>query len=386
MTNTAVLALAAPVPDPDLHGMTRDVTHWFAVHWLQIVLAIGAGILVYLVLNLLRGAAKRLRDRPGDQLGITGIVGRVLARTSHFFMMMVAVRLVAGYANPPELLLVTIRFLFIVAAAFQVAIWLREIILGIIERRSDAEHGNETLVNAMGIIRLLVSVALFAVAAIVVLDNVGVNVSGLIAGLGIGGIAIGLAAQGIFSDLFAALSIIFDRPFRQGETIAYDQTSATVERIGLKSTRLRAITGEKKIISNTKLLEKEITSYDGLDHRRIRFALGLVYQLDVATMRGIPDLLKDIVEREGARFVRAGLVGFGASSVDFELEADVPSGDWDAVHATRSRVGLAILDAFNQRQIGFAYPTQTSFSAAPDGRLVMPYADPGGGDQSKAGA
>src|SRR5690606_18373644 len=99
----------------------------------------------------------------------------------------------------------------------------------------------DTLSNAMALIRVLVTVALFAIATVVVLDNLGVNVTGLVAGLGIGGIAIGLAAQGIFSDLFAALSIIFDKPFRRGEIITYDQTTATVERIGLKSTRLRAV-------------------------------------------------------------------------------------------------------------------------------------------------
>src|SRR3546814_2929572 len=125
----------------------------------------------------------------------------------------------------------------------------------------------------MGIIRLLISVALFAIAAIVILDNMGVNVTGLVAGLGIGGIAIGLAAQGIFSDLFAAHSIIFDKPFLKGETINYDQKTATVERIGLKSTRLRAVTGEKKIIANTNRPGKKLTSYVALDHRRMKFAI-----------------------------------------------------------------------------------------------------------------
>src|SRR3546814_1700872 len=120
----------------------------------------------------------------------------------------------------------------------------------------------------MGISRVIVTFEMFAIGAMVVLDNLGVNVAGLVAGLGIGGIAIGLAAQGIFSDLFAALSIIFDKPFLKGETINYDQTTATVERIGLKSTRLRAITGEKKIISNTNLLGKEITSYVDLKDRK----------------------------------------------------------------------------------------------------------------------
>ena len=123
----------------------------------------------------------------------------------------------------------------------------------------------------MVLIRLSVSFALFAIAAIVILDNLGVNVTGLIAGLGVGGIAIGLAAQGIFSDLFAAISIIFDKPFRRGDTVTYDTTTARVEKIGMKSTRLRALTGEEKIIANSKLLEKEITNNhaDCLSPRRL---------------------------------------------------------------------------------------------------------------------
>ena len=125
-------------------------------------------------------------------------------------------------------------------------------------RRVAIEAGSGTLANAMAIIRVLVSVALFAIAIILILDNLGVNVTALVAGLGIGGIAIGLAAQGIFSDLFAALSILFDKPFKKGDTIRYDQSTGTVERIGLKTTRLRSLTGEQLIMANTKLLEREI--------------------------------------------------------------------------------------------------------------------------------
>src|SRR3546814_10502041 len=145
-----------------------------------------------------------------------------------------------------------------IATAFEGAVWLLELVLGLLERRAGAGASGETLANATGIIRLIVTFVLFAIAAVVVLDNLGVNVTGLVAGLGIGGIAIGLAAQGIFSDLFAALSIIFDKPFLKGETINYDQTTATVERIGLKSTRLRAITGEKKIISRSEEQTSEL--------------------------------------------------------------------------------------------------------------------------------
>ncbi|HTH27234.1 MAG TPA: mechanosensitive ion channel family protein, partial [Sphingobium sp.] len=185
---------------------------WLASHWFNIAVATGIGIGLYIALTLLRRFLRSL-CRKSAAGGLGQLLGRAVERTSHIFMALVAARLVVNYASPPDGLRDAIGLLFTIVAVFQAATWAREIVLGLIERRSDPEAGHETISNAMGIIRLLVSVALFVIAAVVVLDNIGVNVTGLVAGLGIGGIAIGLAAQGIFSDLFASLSIIFDRPF-----------------------------------------------------------------------------------------------------------------------------------------------------------------------------
>ncbi|HUD90541.1 mechanosensitive ion channel family protein [Sphingobium sp.] len=362
------------VTPPNLREMWDSTIAWFQVHYLQILIAIGAATLIYLALAALRELGKRHRGHRGDPLGYTNVLGRAAARTTHYFMLLVSAQLVTGYADAPASLAKTVTFLFTIATVLQAAIWAREIILGLIERKTLAEDGGgETLANAMGLIRVLVSVALFAIAAVVVLDNLGVNVTGLVAGLGIGGIAIGLAAQGIFSDLFAALSIIFDKPFRRGETITYDTTTATVEKIGLKSTRLRAVTGEKKVMSNANLLQKEITSYLVLDHRRVKFAIGVIYQTPPDVADQIPGILKAIVDDLGGRFVRSGFVGFGQSSLDFELEFDVYLPDWDAIYVIRHKIGLAILRQFNQRGIEFAYPTQTTFTSAPDGTMIMPY-------------
>lgn len=376
MANKTEPAAAASVRAPDFVEMWRSTSDWFAVHYVQIIIAIGAGVLIYLVLAALRSFGKRWRGTRGDPLGYANVLGRAAARTSHFFMVMVAAKLVAGYADPPAVLFKTIAFLFTIAAVLQGAIWAREIILGLIERKTLAEDGQgETLANAMGLIRVLVTFALFAIATIVVLDNLGVNVTGLVAGLGIGGIAIGLAAQGIFSDLFAALSIIFDKPFRRGETITYDTTTATVEKIGLKSTRLRAVTGEKKVMSNANLLQKEITSYLTLDHRRIKFAVGVIYQTPPQLADQIPAILRETVEAHDGVFIRSGFVNFGASSLDFEVEFDVYLPDWDSIYQVRHKVGLAVLRRFNEAGIEFAYPTQTTFTAAPDGQMIMPYAE-----------
>lgn len=349
---------------------TRD---WVSANSADIAIAVVVGVGIYLLLGLARGLGMRLRSRT-DPLGLTPIVGRAFEKTGHFFMVMVSAKLVAGHTSPPAIIAEAVNVLFIISAVFQGAVWLRELIMGVLERRASDGASGETLANAMGIIRLIVTVAIFAVATVVVLDNLGVNVTGLVAGLGIGGIAIGLAAQGIFADLFAALSIIFDRPFVKGETITYDQTTATVEKIGLKSTRLRALTGEKKIISNTNLLGKEITSYVELDHRRLTFALGIVYQTPPELADRIPAMLREIVEAHGGLFIRSGFVGFGQSSLDFELLFDVYNADYEKIYHTRHAIGLAILRRFREEGIDFAYPTQTSFTAAPDGTLVLPYA------------
>ncbi|WP_336973503.1 mechanosensitive ion channel family protein [Sphingobium aromaticiconvertens] len=365
----------APAKPLNLRQTWDQTIAWLGDHYIQILIAVGVGILIYLAVAALASFAKRLKGKPGDHLGLPQVIARAAAKTTQFFMVMVAARLVAGYAAPPAMVTGTITFLFTVAAVFQGAIWLREIILGLIERKTGAEGGNDTLANAMGIIRLLVTVALFSIAAVMVLDNLGVNVTGLVAGLGIGGIAIGLAAQGIFSDLFAALSIIFDQPFKRGEIITYDQTTARVERIGLKSTRLRAMSGERKVISNANLLQKEITSLQTLERRRVKFMLGLIYQTPQEKAEAMPRIMREVVESCGMIFIQCGLIAFGASSLDYELDFDVPDPDTQDYFMTRHTVGLAIFRRFNEEELEFAYPTQTTFTAAPDGRMIMPYAD-----------
>ena len=366
------LAAAAPRPLTDIGGWWNASVRWTNDHWLQIAIAIGVGVLIYLLLSMLRGfALKRAQAAPGEYT-LTHIVGRVLHKTKSAVLAIVAVRMVAGYAQPPAAIMHLILFAFTVAVVLQTAIWAREIMLGLIQRRA-AEGQNETLSNAMGIIRLLISVALFAIATIVILDNMGVNVTGLIAGLGIGGIAIGLAAQGIFSDLFASLSIIFDRPFRVGETIKYDTSTATVERIGLKSTRLRSVNGELLVISNTNLLAKEITNFAHLHRRRVSFAVRVIYQTSPAMLRALSALLEAQVKAAGHEFVRSSFVGFGASSLDFELLFDVYSENYDVVADARTQIGIDLFEALSAAGYDFAYPTQTSFTAAPDGRMILPY-------------
>ncbi|WP_333567878.1 mechanosensitive ion channel family protein [Sphingorhabdus sp.] len=350
---------------------------WVQTNYVELSVAVVAAIMVFIALSWLKRIAANVARASEHRAHLKSIIARTLARTSKFFRVMVSIELVNQIANAPAALTQTVDILFTIAIVIQVAIWLREIILGLIERRAgEGIHEHDTLQSAMVLIRLLVSFVLFAVAAIVVLDNLGVNVTGLVAGLGVGGIAIGLAAQGIFSDLFAAISIIFDKPFRRGDTVSYDNTIARVEVIGMKSTRLRALTGEEKIISNSKLLEKEITNNTMTLYRRVTFVLTLVYQTPPALARRVPDILRQAVEANGAQFIRAGFNNFAPSSLDFHLVFDIESDDVEDMFQARHNIGIAIIDSFAREGISFAYPTQTTFTAAPDGTMVMPYAAP----------
>ncbi|MEW4467344.1 mechanosensitive ion channel family protein [Parasphingorhabdus sp. JC815] len=361
-----------------VNRLVAEASDWISQHFIELIIAGGIGVLIFIILGGVKRLAVRHIRKSDNLTGYRTIISGAIARTSKFFMIMVSAQLVAVYSNAPTEIVRTIGFLFTIAVVLQIAIWVRELVLGFFQHKlsSDPDQ-HETLQNAMTLIRLLVSAVIFAIAAIVILGNLGVDVTGLIAGLGVGGIAIGLAAQGIFSDLFAALSIIFDKPFKRGETISYDNSSGTIEKIGLKSTRLRAITGEEIIISNTNLLDKEITNLTRLARRRTRFGIGVIYQTKPDDARRIPDILKTIVEANDAVFIRCGFVGFGDSSINFELDFDIMSSDYDTVFNGRHSIGLAILQKFNEEGLEFAYPTQTIFTAAPDGEMILPYPEGG---------
>ncbi len=198
----------------------------------------------------------------------------------------------------------------------------------------------------------------------------------MVAGLGIGGIAIGLAAQGIFSDLFAALAILFDKPFRKGDTIRFDQTVGRVEQIGLKTTRLRSLGGEQIIMANTKLLEREIHNLADGRLRRMTIPFGLRYETAPEKLARLEDMTTEVVETvKGCKPLRCTLTNFGASSLDYQLVLELKSNDADKLARDRASVMLALIERFAKEGIAFAYPAQIAYTAAPDGTLVMPYSD-----------
>ena len=368
----AITENAGQALDSSREGI-EGIIRWMQLNQDQLPIGLGVAGAIIAVMLALRALGAWLAAGDPDCLRWRGVIGRVFQKTTIFFMVAAAFDIVVTYAAVPRRIERLADILFIVAFAFQGAIWARELILGLIGRRA-ADAGESAIGNAMALIRVLVSVALFAIAIIVILDNLGVNVTALIAGLGIGGIAIGLAAQGIFSDLFAALSILFDKPFRRGDTIRYGQSIGTVERIGLKTTRLRSLDGQQLVMANTKLLEQEISNFAEGHSRRTTMTFGVIYQTSPDQIDSIPELVGGVFKnRSGCTLVRCSITGFGASSIDFELLFDSASTDMDVVGADRTKIVTDLLRVFATHGIEFAFPTQTTFTAAPDGTMIMPY-------------
>jgi len=334
---------------------------------LAALIAGGLFLLFYGVLLLVR---RWLRP---DAEGWKALARAVVDRTLSLFLLALAIDLASNAVAPPGVVLRVIDSLFTIAAVLQGALWLRELVLGVIRRRADGGEDAAALGSAMGVITVLVNVVIWLLALILILDNLGVNVTALVAGLGVGGIAIGLAAQGIFSDLFAALAILFDRPFRVGDTISYGTSTGTVEHIGLKTTRIRALSGEQLVMANTKLLEQQVANLRRIEERRVVMNLGVIYQTPPDVLESLPAALEAIVDAvPDCRFDRAVFTGFGQSSLDFELVYFVTTPALESMLAARQAVGFAIIRRFAELGVDFAYPTQTSFTAAPDGTMIDP--------------
>jgi small-conductance mechanosensitive channel len=326
--------------------------NWFEANREGLLIGVGAAVALVLVMLVMRSIGEGMLARDPEGLGWRSVVGRVLAKTSVFFMILAAADVVATYAGLPHKPARLIDVVFTIAFALQGAVWVRELILGVIGRKVAEEQGAGTLGNAMAIIRVLISVALFAVAGILILDNLGVNVTALIAGLGIGGIAIGLAAQGIFSDLFAALSILFDKPFKKGDTIRYDQSTGTVERIGLKTTRLRSVTGEQLVMANTKLLEREIHNLAAAKGRRVTLYLAVAGESSPASIDAVGAAAERAVEaQKGCKLVRCVLSGAGGGGLAFDLVYDDATRDADKLATDRAAILRSMIEALSERKL-----------------------------------
>ena len=214
--------------------------------------------------------------------------------------------------------------------------------------------------SAIGILKILGQSVLWILLVLAGLANIGFDITTLIAGLGVGGIALALASQKILSDLFASLTLILDKPFVVGDFIITGETRGHVENIGLKTTRIRSLDGELLVLPNSDILESRIRNFKVMKRRRNLVTLGVVYQTPLEKLRKISDLMKEIIESyEEVKFDRAHFKEYGPYSINFEVVYFVKSPDYKVYIRYVENINLDIYDRFQKEGIQFAYPTQT---------------------------
>ena len=229
------------------------------------------------------------------------------------------------------------------------------------ENGGDDDSGSHTAVE---IIKTISQIGLWTIGILLILSNLGIEVTSLIAGLGIGGIAIAFALQAVLGDLFSSFTIYFDKPFKVGDFIVVGDLAGTVERVGIKTTRLRALQGEEVIISNSDLTGSRIHNYKRMDKRRILFSFGVVYETPVSKLKEIPSIVENVFKAvENAALDRAHFKSLGDFSLNFEIVYHVLSDDYGEYMDIQQRVNTALREAFETENIAFAFPTQTVYVA-----------------------
>jgi small-conductance mechanosensitive channel len=223
------------------------------------------------------------------------------------------------------------------------------------------ERGEEKARQLRGM-TVLINIFVWVIGFVFLMDNLGFDISAVIAGLGIGGIAIALAAQTILGDLFSYFVIFFDRPFEVGDFITVQDKIGTVEYTGIKTTRVRALTGEQLVFSNTDLTNSRIHNFKKMQERRVVFKLGVIYQTTAAQLEEIPKFVREIIEKhQDVRFDRGHFASYGDFSLNFEFVYFVSGSDYVKYMDTQQSINLKIYSEFEKRGIEFAYPTQTLF-------------------------
>ncbi len=232
-----------------------------------------------------------------------------------------------------------------------------------VRKSSDGDVTDANAETMADLIRIIARAVLWVLGGLFVLANLGVNVTSLIAGLGIGGIAVAFALQGVLSDLFASFSIYFDKPFRIGDVVTIGNDTGTVEKIGIKSTRIKTLRGEELILSNTELTTARVQNLERMQERRIAGQIGITYETGRELVEAVPGIIKDVLDGiENVRFDRVHFTAFGDSALLFDFVYFIESADMVTYLDAQHEFNYRLLRAFADKGIEFAYPTQTIYS------------------------
>lgn len=337
--------------------------------------AVATATLLFMVLWATRGVVRRRYARLAATATteLLEIPLQAASRTTLPFILVVAA--VAGFAvlGLDDRIAAALQKLFTIAFFLQSGLWVSTALVAWLDhRRKVTLSEDKAIAGSIGIIRVVARVAVWAMVLLLTLDNLGIDITALVAGLGIGGIAVALALQNVLGDLLASLSIALDQPFVIGDFLVIGEHMGTVEYIGIKTTRLRSLTGEQIVMSNADLLESRLRNYGRMQERRVVFTLGVTYGTPRDKLLEIAPLLRRIIEaQDGVRFDRAHFAKYGPYSLDFEVVYYVRSPDFGRHMDAQQAINFRIHEEFEALEVDFAFPTQTLWLAGSTGPRAL---------------
>ncbi len=337
--------------------------NWFGNPLGTWLLALALTVVAVIMLRGLRNlTVRRLQHvAHGTATQLDDLAISLLRSSRSWFFLAIALYIGALSLALPTALQDFIRLAAVFTLLLQAALWANQLIdYGLQQYALHTLQAESDRQNTVVILGLASRIVLWSIILLLALDNLGVEISGLLTGLGIGGIAIALAVQNILSDLLAYVSIMLDRPFTSGDFIVVGEHMGTVERIGLKTTRMRSLSGELVIFANHDLLGSRLRNFQDREERRVVFTVGVTYDTSASKLASIPSILREVVnQQEQVRFDRTHFSTFGDFSLDFETVYYVTSADYVVYMDVQQSVNLELVRRFEQAGIEFAFPTQT---------------------------
>jgi small-conductance mechanosensitive channel len=343
--------------------IARMQAAWPDVGWTDVLPAVLAGALTIVVIKVgLRFVVQRLRklsQRTSSTLD-DGLVS-VLERTNGALIWVVGLLVGLNMLPLDDRWHDRVSQLWFAVVALQLGLWVQQAVAQVLTAQQMRHGGAAALSASATLLSWGLRGALWTVVVLAVLSNLGVNITAFVASLGIGGIALALAVQNILSDLFASLAIAVDKPFEVGDSITVGDVTGTVERVGLKTTRIRSLGGEQIVMSNAELLKRTVANFKRLQTRRVAFTFGITPDASTDEVASVPPLLRQLIEADPLlEFVRAHFKGFGENSRDFEVVYRVKDPDYDVYMDRQQALNLALMRAFDERGIQFAAPATST--------------------------
>ena len=356
--------------DLSLQGITNNLealllgntlTEWIIALTVLVVSIFVTIGLRWLVINRLEALSRNVN------ITFVNTTVKALHKTSLLILFFPLLLFASGWLDLPDGLSRSLDILATIAFFLQLGIWLSALTSALIQHsRDQALTKNASAATSLSAVSFVSRLLIWTIIFLLTLDNLGIDVTALVAGLGVGGVAVALAIQNILGDLFASLSIIIDKPFEIGDFIIVNDYLGTVENIGLKTTRIRSLGGEQIIFSNSDLLSSRVRNYKRMQERRVVFTFGVLYQTTADQLEDIPGLVRSAIDiLDGTRFDRAHFFKFGDSSLDFEAVYYINTADYNTYMDTQQAINLALIREFSKRDIEFAYPTRSLYIEAP---------------------